>query len=74
MSKTITTAPPPASAAPASIETRTAIVHLRDDGIVQVRIRAKLVQMPDDAEANIAASIQVAVGVRRPIMVDISDA
>jgi hypothetical protein len=58
--------------APTPIATRTARVRLRPDGIVQVSILPSLVQSEADAEANIAAAIEVSTRVRRPIMVDIS--
>ena len=55
------------------VDLRTATVSL-DDGIVLVRVRAGAEQTVADAQANLAASLQVRDGRRRPILVDIRQA
>jgi hypothetical protein len=53
-------------------ETSTAVVTLREDGILVVRIRQGAIQRPDDARANLAAAKEEAAGRRRPLLVDIT--
>ena len=55
-------------------ETRTATVALNGEGIITVRVRAGAAQTIADAEANLAAALQLRNGQRRPILVDISRA
>jgi hypothetical protein len=56
-----------------SKSTRTADVHLTEDGIAIVRIRPKLIQSVDDARENVAAAAQLA-GKLVPILTDIREA
>jgi hypothetical protein len=52
--------------------TRTAEIVLRPDGIVLTRIADGAAQTLDDARENLAASVAVTSGRRRPLLVDIS--
>ena len=54
------------------IRTRTAEVHLRDDGCVIARLDDGAVQTLDDASANLSATVLACQGQRRPLLVDIS--
>jgi len=53
-------------------QTRTASIELREDGILVVRIGAKMRQSLTDADENLATLAALAGGVRRPLLVDIS--
>lgn len=55
-------------------ETRTATVAMNGDGIVTVRVRPAQKQSLADAEQNLAAALEARAGVRRPLIVDISEA
>ena len=55
-------------------DTKTAIVHRRDDGLVLVRIRDGAHQTLDDAKANLVAAQSATGGSRRPLLVDIRTA
>jgi hypothetical protein len=52
--------------------TRTAQVELRPDGLVLTRITAGARQSLDDARENLAASVAMIAGCKRPLLVDIS--
>ena len=56
------------------LETRTALIHLADNGIVMARIKKNVLQSPDDATANLSAAIRVTGGRRRPLLIDIRGA
>ena len=51
--------------------TRTALISLRSDGLVVVKIRHGAVQSLEDAKANLAAAIAATAGHRCPLLVDI---
>jgi hypothetical protein len=55
-------------------DTRTAVIHLSDDGLVIVRIRDGAHQSLDDAKANLAAAVSEAAGRRPPVLIDIRTA
>ena len=55
-------------------ETRTATVGMNGDGIVTVRVRPGERQSLADAEQNLAAALEARGGVRRPVLVNISQA
>ena len=52
-------------------ETRTALIHRADFGIVMVRIKKDVLQSLDDATKNLAAAIPETGGQRRPLLIDI---
>lgn len=54
--------------------TKTAVIHLSDDGLVIVRIRDGARQSLADAKANLAAASSQTAGRRRPLLVDIRTA
>ncbi|MCC7417690.1 MAG: hypothetical protein IT176_11160 [Acidobacteria bacterium] len=53
------------------VETRTALIHLADFGIVIARIKKDILQSLDDAARNLSAAVEVAAGQRRPLLIDI---
>ena len=53
------------------LETKTAVVHLSEPGVVVVRIRDGAEQSLEDARMNLAAALSEATGLRRPLLVDI---
>jgi hypothetical protein len=53
------------------VETRTALIHLADFGIVIARIKRDVLQSLDDAAKNLAAAAMVTGGQRRPLLIDI---
>jgi hypothetical protein len=55
-------------------DTKTAVIHLRDDGLVVVRIRDGAYQSLEDAKTNLAMAVAETVGRRRPLVVDIRTA
>jgi len=55
-------------------DTHTAVIHLRDDGLVVVKIRDGACQSLEDAKTNLAAAIAETGGRRRPLLVDIRTA
>lgn len=55
-------------------DTKTAAIHLSDDGLVVVRIRDGAYQSLDDAKTNLATALTVTAGHRRPLLVDIRTA
>ena len=59
---------------PAAVSTDTALIWLRQDGIVCVCVLPRVIQTVQDAEDNFAASVKVREGVRRALIVDIRDA
>jgi hypothetical protein len=52
--------------------TDTALISLRDDGIVHVRVFPGAHQRTTDAEHNLGAAIDARGGKRRPVLVDIT--
>jgi hypothetical protein len=54
--------------------TETAAIHLRDDGVVVVRVHDGAYQSLEDARANLALAKSETGGRRRPILVDIRTA
>src|SRR5688572_25270958 len=54
--------------------TQTALISLRDDGVVVVRIHDGAVQSLEDAKANLDAAIAATAGRRRPLLVDMRGA
>ncbi len=60
--------PPP----PDALETRTAWIWLGGDGIVRELDRPGSAQTLVDAQENVAANAQAALGRRRPLLVDMS--
>jgi hypothetical protein len=55
-------------------DTKTAVIHLSDDGVVIVRIRDGAYQSLDDAKTTLAAALAETAGRRRPLLVDIRTA
>ena len=53
------------------VETRTALIHLTNFGIVMVRVKKDVLQSLDDATKNLAAAILETGGQRRPLLIDI---
>lgn len=53
-------------------ETATAVVELRPDGVLVVRIRKGARQRPEDARENLTAVSAEAAGTRPPLLVDIT--
>jgi hypothetical protein len=56
------------------IETRTAVIHLAEFGIVIARIKKDANQSLADAQQNLAAAIAETGGDRRPLLIDIRTA
>jgi len=54
-----------------SLDTRTAVIHLRADGLVIVTVRDNAYQSLEDAKTNLAAAVSATAGRRRPLLVDI---
>src|SRR4051812_37414116 len=50
---------------------RTAEIHLRDDGIVYVKVRKSVKQTLEDADTNLKTAVELRGGIRRPIMTDL---
>ena len=50
---------------------RTAEIHLREDGIVHVKIRKGIVQTMDDARLNLDTAVALRGGQKRPILIDL---
>jgi hypothetical protein len=55
-------------------DTKTAAIHLDEDGLVIVRIRDNAYQSLEDAKTNLAAALSATVGRRRPLLIDIRTA
>lgn len=55
-------------------DTATAKVALRDNGVVEVRIKEGAHQSLDDARENLAAALAARGGRRRPLLIDIRGA
>ena len=55
-------------------ETRTAIINLREDGVVVVRIRDGARQSLEDARANLSTAVSEAAGRRRALLIDMRGA
>src|SRR5262245_20648575 len=55
-------------------DTKTAVIHLSEDGLVIVRIRDGAYQSLNDAKANLATALAATAGRRRPLLVDIRTA
>jgi hypothetical protein len=55
-------------------DTKTAVIHLSDEGVVIVRIRDGAYQSLDDAKTNLATALAATAGRRRPLLVDIRTA
>jgi hypothetical protein len=55
-------------------DTKTAVIHLREDGLVIVRIRDGAYQSLEDAKTNLAVALSETAGRRRPLLVDIRTA
>ena len=55
-------------------DTKTAVIHLNDDGVVIVRVRDGAQQSLEDAKANLAAAVSSTAGWRRPLLIDIRTA
>jgi len=64
------TSTPPAGA----IQTKSARVWLGEDGIIRIRAQGRQREELEDAIANVGAVARVAQGVKRPLLVDLSDA
>jgi hypothetical protein len=52
-------------------ETKTAAIHLTEDGVLIVRISDGAYQSLEDAKVNLAAALSETAGRRRPLLVDI---
>ena len=57
-----------------ALRTRSAHVWLGTDGIIRIRPHSRLREELDDAVANVEAVAKVGQGVRRRLLVDLSDA
>ena len=55
-------------------DTKTAVIHLNEKGLVIVKIRDNAYQSLDDAKTNLATAVSATVGRRRPLLVDIRTA
>jgi len=55
-------------------DTKTAAIHLDEDGLVIVKIRDNAYQSIEDAKANLATAISAIAGRRRPLLIDIRTA
>jgi hypothetical protein len=55
-------------------DTRTAVIHLTEDGLVIVRIRDGAYQSLEDAKTNLATASAATAGRPRPLLVDIRTA
>ena len=56
------------------LETATALIQLRNDGILSVRVRPKVHQTLANAKENMASALVATAGVRRPLLVNIAEA
>jgi hypothetical protein len=54
-------------------ETATARITLDENGLIIVRVHADARQRPSDAQENLDAALAEGSGLRRPILVDITD-
>src|SRR5215475_4948121 len=52
-------------------DTKTAAIHLNEDGLVIVKIRDNAYQSLEDAKTNLATAISATTGRRRPVLIDI---
>jgi len=59
---------------PHGVDTRTAVIHLSEDGLVIVRIRNGAYQSLEDAKTNLMTAVAATAGSRRPLLVDIRTA
>jgi hypothetical protein len=59
---------------PRMADTKTAVIHLSEDGLVIARIRDGAYQSLNDAKTNVATALAATVGRRRPLLVDIRTA
>ena len=55
-------------------DTKTARIHLSDDGLVIVKIRDAAHQSLEDAKSNLAGAVSATAGRPRPLLVDIRTA
>jgi len=55
-------------------DTKTAAIHLNEDGLVIVKIRDNAYQSLEDAKKNLATAISATAGRRRPLLIDIRTA
>jgi hypothetical protein len=55
-------------------DTKTARIHLSDEGAVIVRVRDGAYQSLDDAKMNLATAVAEGRGRRRPLLIDIRSA
>src|SRR5215471_2784867 len=55
-------------------DTKTAAIHLNEDGLVIVKIRDNAYQFLEDAKTNLATAISATAGRRRPLLIDIRTA
>jgi hypothetical protein len=55
-------------------DTKTAVIHLSNEGVIIVRIRDGAYQSLDDAKTNLATALAETAGRRRPLLVDIRTA
>jgi hypothetical protein len=55
-------------------DTKTAAIHLDEDGLVIVKIRDNAYQSLEDAKKNLATAISATAGRRRPLLIDIRTA
>jgi hypothetical protein len=53
------------------VQTRTALIHLADFGVVIARIKKDVLQTVEDATNNLAAAVMETGGQRRPLLIDI---
>ena len=53
-----------------SVETRTSVYSLREDGIIEQRVKENVTQSLPDAVENVSAGVQLAAGKKRPLLVD----
>jgi len=59
---------------PHGVDTKTAVIHLSEDGLVIVRIRNGAYQSLEDAKTNLMTAVAATAGSRRPLLVDIRTA
>ena len=55
-------------------DTKTAAIHLDEDGLVIVKIRDNAYQSLDDAKTNLFTAVSATSGRRRPLLIDIRTA
>ena len=55
-------------------DTKTAVIHLNEKGLVIVKIRDNAYQSLDDAKTNLATAVSATSGRRRPLLIDIRTA